>query len=109
MAYALAGTVDIDLKNDEIGKDANGNAVYFNDIWPSAKEIEDVVQSVVTSELFKKNMHKYLIAMSVGMKSKLQTKLYILGIMIQHTFKTHHSLKVYLKNQVKLKRYQAYA
>ncbi len=54
MAYALAGTVDIDLKNDEIGKDANGNAVYFNDIWPSAKEIEDVVQSVVTSELFKK-------------------------------------------------------
>ncbi|WP_103623687.1 aconitate hydratase AcnA, partial [Bacillus thuringiensis] len=54
VAYALAGTVDIDLKNDEIGKDANGNAVYFNDIWPSAKEIEDVVQSVVTSELFKK-------------------------------------------------------
>ena len=44
VAYALAGTVDIDLKNDEIGKDANGNAVYFNDIWPSAKEIEDVVQ-----------------------------------------------------------------
>ena len=54
VAYALAGTVDIDLKNDEIGKDANGNAVYFNDIWPSAKEIEDVVQSVVTSELFKR-------------------------------------------------------
>ncbi|HHQ8911486.1 TPA: aconitate hydratase AcnA, partial [Bacillus cereus] len=54
VAYALAGTVDIDLKNDEIGKDANGNPVYFNDIWPSAKEIEDVVQSVVTSELFKK-------------------------------------------------------
>ncbi len=99
VAYALAGTVDIDLKNDEIGKDANGNAVYFNDIWPSAKEIEDVVQSVVTSELFKKNMHKYLIAMSVGMKSKLQMKLYILGIMIQHTFKIHHSLKVYLKSR----------
>ncbi|PEK04868.1 aconitate hydratase AcnA [Bacillus wiedmannii] len=54
VAYALAGTVDIDLKNDAIGKDANGNAVYFNDIWPSAKEIEDVVQNVVTSELFKK-------------------------------------------------------
>ncbi len=32
VAYAPAGTVDIDLKNDEIGKDANGNAVYFNDI-----------------------------------------------------------------------------
>ncbi|WP_026591641.1 aconitate hydratase AcnA [Bacillus sp. UNC437CL72CviS29] len=54
VAYALAGTVDIDLKNDAIGKDVNGNPIYFNDIWPSAKEIEEVVQSVVTSELFKK-------------------------------------------------------
>lgn len=54
VAYALAGTVDIDLKNDVIGTDKDGNAVYFNDIWPSSKEIEEVVQSVVTSELFKK-------------------------------------------------------
>lgn len=101
MAYALAGTVDIDLKNDAIGKDVNGNPIYFNDIWPSAKEIEEVVQSVVTSELFKKNMRKYLTAMNAGMKSKLQMKHYILGTMTQHTFKTHRSLKVYQKNQVK--------
>ena len=109
MAYALAGTVDIDLKNDEIGKDANGNAVYFNDIWPSAKEIEDVVQSVVTSELFKKEYAQVFNSNERWNEIKLQTKLYILGIMIQHTFKTHHSLKVYLKSQVKLKRYQVYA
>ena len=65
MAYALAGTVDIDLKNDEIGKDANGNAVYFNDIWPSAKEIEDVVKALLHLSCSRKNMHKYLTAMSV--------------------------------------------
>ena len=99
MAYALAGTVDIDLKNDEIGKDANGNAVYFNDIWPSAKEIEDVVQSVVTSELFKKEYAQVFNSNERWNEIKLQTKLYILGIMIQHTFKTHHSLKVYLKSR----------
>ena len=40
VAYALAGTVDIDLKNDEIGKDANGNAVYFNDIWYQLKKLK---------------------------------------------------------------------
>ncbi|MGG2018449.1 aconitate hydratase, partial [Bacillus sp. S10(2024)] len=49
-----AGTVDIDLKNDAIGNDANGNPIYFNEIWPTAAEIEEVVQNVVTSELFKK-------------------------------------------------------
>ena len=104
-----AGTVDIDLKNDEIGKDANGNAVYFNDIWPSAKEIEDVVQSVVTSELFKKEYAQVFNSNERWNEIKLQMKRYILGIMIQHTFKTHHSLKDYLKSQVKLKHYQAYA
>ena len=109
VAYALAGTVDIDLKNDEIGKDANGNAVYFNDIWPSAKEIEDVVQSVVTSELFKKEYAQVFNSNERWNEIKLQMKRYILGIMIQHTFKTHHSLKDYLKSQVKLKHYQAYA
>ncbi|MFD3445665.1 aconitate hydratase AcnA [Microbacteriaceae bacterium 4G12] len=54
VAYAIAGTVDIDLRNDSLGKDKDGNDVFFNDIWPTTKEIEEVVASVVTSELFKK-------------------------------------------------------
>lgn len=54
VAYALAGTVDIDLKNDPIGKDKDGNDVYFNDIWPTAQEIASVVEEVVTPELFRK-------------------------------------------------------
>ncbi|MGO4886512.1 aconitate hydratase AcnA [Anaerobacillus sp. MEB173] len=54
VAYALAGTVDIDLKNDPIGKDKDGNDVFFNDIWPTADEIAAVVEKTVTPELFRK-------------------------------------------------------
>ncbi|UOE92656.1 aconitate hydratase AcnA [Alkalihalobacillus sp. LMS39] len=54
VAYALAGTVDIDLRNDAIGKDKDGNDVFFNDIWPTAEEIAKVVQETVTPELFKR-------------------------------------------------------
>jgi len=54
VAYALAGTVDIDLQKDSLGKDKDGNDVFFNDIWPTAEEISAVVEKTVTPELFKK-------------------------------------------------------
>ncbi|MFX3623344.1 MAG: aconitate hydratase AcnA [Ectobacillus sp.] len=54
VAYALAGTVDVDLQKDVLGTDQNGNPVYFKDIWPTAEEVQEVVASVVTAELFKK-------------------------------------------------------
>ncbi|WP_208590869.1 aconitate hydratase AcnA [Gracilibacillus suaedae] len=53
VAYALAGTVDVDLKNDPIGHDKEGNAVYFNDIWPSMEEVREQVEKVVTPEIFR--------------------------------------------------------
>ena len=53
VAYALAGTVDIDLQNDPIGKGSNGEDVYLKDIWPSIEEVRDTVLSVVTPELFR--------------------------------------------------------
>ena len=53
VAYALAGTVDIDLQNAPLGKGKDGQDVYLNDIWPSIKEVADTVDSVVTPELFK--------------------------------------------------------
>lgn len=53
VAYALAGTVDIDLQNDPIGKDNDGNDVFLKDIWPSIQEVADTVEKVVTPELFK--------------------------------------------------------
>lgn len=54
VAYALAGTVDIDLQKDPIAKDKNGNDVFFNDIWPSTEEVNAILNKVVTPELFKK-------------------------------------------------------
>ena len=54
VAYALAGSVDVDLQNDSFGKDKDGNEVYFADIWPSTEEVNAVLSSVVTRELFQK-------------------------------------------------------
>jgi aconitate hydratase len=52
VAYALAGTVKIDLTRDPICKNKNGNDVYLKDIWPTNNEIEDCVKNVVTREMF---------------------------------------------------------
>jgi aconitate hydratase len=52
VAYALAGTVDIDLVNDPIGKDAKGKSVYLKDIWPTQKEVDDAVGRCVTRRQF---------------------------------------------------------
>lgn len=54
VAYALAGTVDIDLQKDSFGKDKDGNEVFFADIWPSTEEVNAVLGTVVNRELFKK-------------------------------------------------------
>lgn len=54
VAYALAGTVDIDLSKEALGKDAEGNDIYMSDIWPTLTEIKEEVQKVVTPEIFRK-------------------------------------------------------
>ncbi|WML44480.1 aconitate hydratase AcnA [Neobacillus sp. PS3-40] len=54
VTYALAGTVNIDFATEAIGKDKNGNDVFFKDLWPSTAEINDVVKRTVTPELFRK-------------------------------------------------------
>lgn len=54
VAYALAGTVNIDFANEAVGKDKDGNDVFFNDIWPSTAEVNDVVKRTVTPELFRR-------------------------------------------------------
>ncbi|WP_413381335.1 aconitate hydratase AcnA [Alkalihalobacillus sp. 1P02AB] len=54
VAYSLAGTVDIDLRNDPIGTSKDGKSVYFSDIWPTAEEIRKVVKETVTPELFRR-------------------------------------------------------
>ncbi len=52
VAYALAGTMDIDLTTQPLGQDQNGNDVYLKDIWPSQHEIAELVQATVTREAF---------------------------------------------------------
>lgn len=53
VAYALAGTVDIDLDKEPLGTGSDGQAVYLRDLWPTQKEINDVATSSVRSEMFK--------------------------------------------------------
>ncbi len=53
VAYAIAGSMHIDLTKDPIGKDKNGKDVFLKDIWPSNKEIADTVNQCLTSEMFK--------------------------------------------------------
>lgn len=53
VAYALAGTVDIDLNNDPLGYDKEGQPVYLREIWPTQEEIMQAVQMNVTAEMFK--------------------------------------------------------
>jgi len=52
VAYAIAGTVDIDLVTQPLGKDQHGKDVFLKDIWPSQKEIADTIASSMTPEMF---------------------------------------------------------
>ncbi|MGH1465806.1 MAG: aconitate hydratase AcnA [Cognatishimia sp.] len=52
VAYALAGTLDINLATDVIGQDKDGNDVYLKDIWPTTQEVADLVQETVTRDAF---------------------------------------------------------
>ncbi|MEQ9104944.1 MAG: aconitate hydratase AcnA [Rhodothermales bacterium] len=54
VAYALAGTVDIDLSRDPLCQDAEGNDVYLRDLWPTSAEIREMVDRCVTPEMFEK-------------------------------------------------------
>jgi aconitate hydratase len=53
VAYALAGTTDIDLENEPIGTAKNGSPVYLRDIWPTHAEVQSVVEDCVLPEMFK--------------------------------------------------------
>ncbi|MCS1351924.1 aconitate hydratase AcnA [Mechercharimyces sp. CAU 1602] len=51
--YALAGTVDIDLEKDPIGYGHNDQPVYFKDLWPTTKEVQETMEHAVSAEQFK--------------------------------------------------------
>ncbi len=53
VAYAIAGSVTVDLLNDPLGEDGDGNPVYLKDIWPSNRDIAAVIEKVLTPEMFR--------------------------------------------------------
>src|SRR5688572_25511993 len=52
VAYALAGSMDVDLFGDPLGQDTDGNDVFLKDIWPSPDEVERVIGEAISSEMF---------------------------------------------------------
>ncbi|HMJ60655.1 MAG TPA: aconitase family protein, partial [Bryobacteraceae bacterium] len=54
VAYSIAGTVDVDLTKESLGKDYQGKDVYLADIWPSTEEVEAVVRASARTEFFRK-------------------------------------------------------
>jgi aconitate hydratase len=55
IAYALAGSMDVDLNNDPLGQDQDGNDVFLHDIWPSPQEVQRVIDQAVSAEMFSKD------------------------------------------------------
>jgi aconitate hydratase len=55
VAYAIAGTMSHDFEKDSLGNDKEGNPVFLRDIWPTATEIQTVIDSAISSEMFKKD------------------------------------------------------
>jgi aconitate hydratase len=55
VAYALAGTIDIDLTSEPLGTGSDGTPVFLKDIWPSNKEISDLIATTINPQMFKNN------------------------------------------------------
>jgi aconitate hydratase len=52
VAYALAGSMDVDLLNDPLGVDSDGNEVFLKDIWPAPAEVEQVIGEAISADMF---------------------------------------------------------
>jgi aconitate hydratase len=52
LAYALAGRMDVDLEDEPLGQDSDGNDVYLRELWPSAEEIADTIAEAIRSDMF---------------------------------------------------------
>lgn len=54
VAYAIAGSLNVNITTDSLGKDQDGNDVYLKDIWPSSAEVAELIRTSVTREMFSK-------------------------------------------------------
>jgi aconitate hydratase len=55
VAYALAGSLDVDLNIEPLGSDASGKPVYMKELWPSVQEVADAVRQCITSQMFRQS------------------------------------------------------
>jgi aconitate hydratase len=55
VAYALAGTMDIDLYDEPLGEDKNGEPVFLKDLWPGEQEVAETIEDAVQSDMFRKS------------------------------------------------------
>ncbi|GAB2466347.1 aconitate hydratase [Jatrophihabitans fulvus] len=55
VAYAIAGSMDIDITTEPLGQDTDGNDVFLTDIWPSPAEVQEVVNDAIASEMYTRN------------------------------------------------------
>ena len=56
IAYALAGTTNIDLTTEALGNDRDGNPVYLKDIWPSQQQVNDTLASSIDAEIVQRQL-----------------------------------------------------
>ncbi|NEU34279.1 aconitate hydratase, partial [bacterium LRH843] len=55
VAYAIAGSMKVDITTEALGTDQDGNPVYLKDIWPSEAEVNDVVANAIGEDMFSKS------------------------------------------------------
>src|SRR5207253_8791583 len=60
VAYAIAGTMDVDLFDEPLGEDDRGEPVHLKDIWPSEKEVAQTIEGAVQSDMFRKSYEEVL-------------------------------------------------
>ena len=73
VAYAIAGSMNVDLYEEALGRDKEGNDIYLKDIWPSNREIEDTIKKSLNAEMFVKRYSNILEGPEQWKKIKIES------------------------------------
>ncbi len=104
VAYAIAGSMNVDLYKDPLGKSKNGENIYLKDIWPTNKEIEETLKNSLNAEMFVKRYSDVTKGPIQWQNIKTKKVVFIIGKIIQHMLRSHLSLIIYPTNQKALRR-----
>jgi aconitase A len=70
VAYALAGSMHVDITREPLGTGTDGQPVYLKDLWPSSAEIAAVIRQVISREMFRARYSDVFTGMSAGATSR---------------------------------------